>query len=79
MDVYGAIATTGLPVAPQLSAYRRGRSVDQAGDPSLTKAFGQAELDSDTFFDAEFVVGHRATPYRKGQVLHSIFAAAPLT
>ncbi|MGI0862643.1 hypothetical protein ACRCP3_27395, partial [Pseudomonas aeruginosa] len=34
-----------------------------------------------TLFNAEFGIRHRAAPYRKGQVLHSVFAAAmfPLT
>ncbi|MCT0714800.1 hypothetical protein N0713_28925, partial [Pseudomonas aeruginosa] len=27
---------------------------------------------------AEFVIGHGATPYRNGRVLHSVFAAAML-
>ncbi|MCS8378191.1 hypothetical protein N0543_32515, partial [Pseudomonas aeruginosa] len=27
---------------------------------------------------AEFVIGHGATPYRNGRVLHSVFAAAEL-
>ncbi|MGU2104771.1 hypothetical protein ACSEPD_23950, partial [Pseudomonas aeruginosa] len=29
-----------------------------------------------TLFNAEFGIRHRAAPYRKGQVLHSVFAAA---
>ncbi|MBN3968574.1 hypothetical protein IMW75_25300 [Pseudomonas gregormendelii] len=34
------------------------------------------DLNGGAFFDAEFVIGHGAAPYRKGQVLHSVFAAA---
>jgi hypothetical protein len=34
------------------------------------------ELNGGALFDAEFGIGHGATPYRKGQVLHSVFAAA---
>ncbi|MBN3966600.1 hypothetical protein IMW75_15105 [Pseudomonas gregormendelii] len=36
------------------------------------------DLNGGAFFDAEFVIGHGAAPYRKGQVLHSVFAAAAL-
>jgi hypothetical protein len=37
---------------------------------------GLTELNGGALFDAEFGIGHGATPYRKGQVLHSVFAAA---
>ncbi|WP_234463026.1 hypothetical protein, partial [Stutzerimonas frequens] len=33
-------------------------------------------LNGGTLFNAEFGIRHRAAPYRKGQVLHSVFAAA---
>jgi len=33
-------------------------------------------LNGATLFNAEFGIRHRAAPYRKGQVLHSVFAAA---
>ncbi|MCK1887446.1 hypothetical protein, partial [Pseudomonas aeruginosa] len=36
----------------------------------------QADLDRDALCGAEFVIGHGATPYRNGRVLHSVFAAA---
>ncbi|WP_218060705.1 hypothetical protein, partial [Pseudomonas sp. AU12215] len=32
----------------------------------------------DALCGAEFVIGHGATPYRNGRVLHSVFAAAEL-
>ncbi|CAM3374588.1 hypothetical protein PSGE105469_28960 [Pseudomonas gessardii] len=35
-------------------------------------------LNGGTLFNAEFGIRHRAAPYRKGQVLHSVFAAASL-
>ncbi|MCW8080258.1 hypothetical protein OO002_33070, partial [Pseudomonas aeruginosa] len=38
----------------------------------------QADLDRDALCGAEFVIGHGATPYRNGRVLHSVFAAARL-
>ncbi|MCK1885419.1 hypothetical protein, partial [Pseudomonas aeruginosa] len=38
----------------------------------------QADLDRDALCGAEFVIGHGATPYRNGRVLHSVFAAALL-
>jgi len=37
-----------------------GSSIDQAGDPSLAKALGRAELDSACIFDAEFVVERKS-------------------
>jgi hypothetical protein len=39
---------------------------------------GLADLNDDAPFNAEFVTGHRATPYLKGRVLHSVSAAATL-
>ena len=33
-------------------------------------------LNGGTLFNAEFGIRHGAAPYRKGQVLHSVFAAA---
>jgi hypothetical protein len=33
-------------------------------------------LNGGTFCNTEFVIRHGAAPYRKGQVLHSVFAAA---
>ncbi|ROZ75860.1 hypothetical protein EF096_20325 [Pseudomonas neustonica] len=33
-------------------------------------------LNGGTLCNAEFGIRHRAAPYRKGQVLHSVFAAA---
>ncbi|MBW6128565.1 hypothetical protein KZ843_37785, partial [Pseudomonas aeruginosa] len=41
------------------------------------EAIAQADLDRDALCGAEFVIGHGATPYRNGRVLHSVFAAAP--
>ncbi|MNR31505.1 hypothetical protein D3C85_1490180 [compost metagenome] len=70
------VASTGFPVAPGLPADGRGGSMDQAGDLAQTEALGSTELDGDAFFDAEFVISHGAAPYRKGQVLHSVSAAA---
>ena len=35
------------------------------------------DLNGGAVFNAEFGIKHRAAPYRKGQVLHSVFAAAP--
>ncbi|MBN0787330.1 hypothetical protein JTM05_32260, partial [Pseudomonas aeruginosa] len=43
------------------------------------EAIAQADLDRDALCGAEFVIGHGATPYRNGRVLHSVFAAAHLT
>ncbi|MBN0786947.1 hypothetical protein JTM05_30185, partial [Pseudomonas aeruginosa] len=43
----------------------------------LAEAIAQADLDRDALCGAEFVIGHGATPYRNGRVLHSVFAAAP--
>ncbi|MBN0786584.1 hypothetical protein JTM05_28315, partial [Pseudomonas aeruginosa] len=40
------------------------------------EAIAQADLDRDALCGAEFVIGHGATPYRNGRVLHSVFAAA---
>ncbi|WP_205894273.1 AIPR family protein, partial [Pseudomonas gregormendelii] len=40
------------------------------------EALDMTDLNGGAFFDAEFVIGHGAAPYRKGQVLHSVFAAA---
>ena len=37
---------------------------------------GRADLNDDALFDAEIVIGHRAVPYLKGQVLHSVSPAA---
>jgi len=34
------------------------------------------DLDRGALCNAEFGIGHGAAPYRKGQVLHSVFAAA---
>ncbi|MBW6128759.1 hypothetical protein KZ843_38870, partial [Pseudomonas aeruginosa] len=42
------------------------------------ETLGLTELNGGALFDAEFGIGHGATPYRKGQVLHSVFAAALL-
>ncbi|WP_210146821.1 hypothetical protein, partial [Pseudomonas aeruginosa] len=42
------------------------------------EAIAQADLDRDALCGAEFVIGHGATPYRNGRVLHSVFAAAEL-
>ncbi|WP_205894288.1 hypothetical protein, partial [Pseudomonas gregormendelii] len=42
------------------------------------EALDMTDLNGGAFFDAEFVIGHGAAPYRKGQVLHSVFAAARL-
>lgn len=53
-----------------------GDSVDQAGDLAQAQALGAADLQGGAFCDAEFVIGHGATPYRIGRVLHSVFAAA---
>jgi hypothetical protein len=36
------------------------------------------DLDRGALCNAEFGIGHGAAPYRKGQVLHSVFAAAQL-
>ncbi|MBN0786093.1 hypothetical protein JTM05_25795, partial [Pseudomonas aeruginosa] len=44
----------------------------------LAEAIAQADLDRDALCGAEFVIGHGATPYRNGRVLHSVFAAARL-
>ncbi|WP_218060706.1 hypothetical protein, partial [Pseudomonas sp. AU12215] len=44
--------------------------------PALAEAIAQADLDRDALCGAEFVIGHGATPYRNGRVLHSVFAAA---
>ncbi|WP_275942375.1 hypothetical protein, partial [Pseudomonas veronii] len=41
------------------------------------EALGMTNLNGGTLFNAEFGIRHRAAPYRKGQVLHSVFAAAP--
>ncbi|MDG0902391.1 hypothetical protein P6U18_20790, partial [Pseudomonas sp. L01] len=41
-------------------------------------ALGMTNLNGGTLFNAEFGIRHRAAPYRKGQVLHSVFAAAPI-
>lgn len=76
LDSTYRIAATGFSVAAQFPTYRRGRPVDHAGDPSLTKALGLAELDGDAFFDAEFVIGHRGNTVPERSVLHSVFAAA---
>ena len=38
---------------------------------------GRADLNDDALFDAEIVIGHRAVPYLKGQVLHSVSPVAP--
>ena len=46
--------------------------------PALAEAIAQADLDRDALCGAEFVIGHGATPYRNGRVLHSVFAAAHL-
>ncbi len=43
---------------------------------SAAEAIAQADLDRDALCGAEFVIGHGATPYRNGRVLHSVFAAA---
>ncbi|MDC3806828.1 hypothetical protein KGZ04_29580, partial [Pseudomonas aeruginosa] len=40
------------------------------------ETLGLTELNGGALFDAEFGIGHGAAPYRKGQVLHSVFAAA---
>jgi hypothetical protein len=55
---------SGGQTLTQHPAYGRGRSVDQAGDPTLAKA----ELDGDALFDAEFVISHRGNtwPFRYG-------------
>ncbi|WP_415640287.1 hypothetical protein, partial [Pseudomonas gessardii] len=42
------------------------------------EALGMTNLNGGTLFNAEFGIRHRAAPYRKGQVLHSVFAAAAL-
>ncbi|WP_220469414.1 hypothetical protein, partial [Pseudomonas sp. 5Ae-yellow] len=40
------------------------------------EALGMTNLNGGTLCNAEFGIRHRAAPYRKGQVLHSVFAAA---
>jgi hypothetical protein len=40
----------------------------------LIRRAGRFEYDA--LFDAEIVIGHRAVPYLKGQVLHSVSPAA---
>ncbi|WP_220469448.1 hypothetical protein, partial [Pseudomonas sp. 5Ae-yellow] len=42
------------------------------------EALGMTNLNGGTLCNAEFGIRHRAAPYRKGQVLHSVFAAAHL-
>ncbi len=62
-------------LAQMLADGRRG-SVDQAGNPTQAEALGMTDLNGGALFNAEFGIRHRAAPYRKGQVLHSDFAAA---
>lgn len=70
------VLALSIPVAPDLTADRRGAAVHQPGKPALAEAIAQADLDRDALCGAEFVIGHGATPYRNGRVLHSVFAAA---
>ena len=72
------VLALSIPVAPDLTADRRGAAVHQPGKPALAEAIAQADLDRDALCGAEFVIGHGATPYRNGRVLHSVFAAAHL-
>lgn len=70
------VATTGISIATQLPADGRRGSVDQVGNPTQTEALGMTDLNGGALFNDEFVIRHEAAPYRKGQVLHSVFAAA---
>ena len=72
----GRVAASCISIAAHLSADRRRGSVDQAGNPAQAEALGMTNLNGGTLFNAEFGIRHRAAPYRKGQVLHSVFAAA---
>ena len=75
----GRVAASCISIAAHLSADRRRGSVDQAGNPAQAEALGMTNLNGGTLFNAEFGIRHRAAPYRKGQVLHSVFAAALFT
>ena len=72
----GRVMTAGLSIAPHLPADGRGGSVDQAGNLTQAEALGMTDLNGGALFNAEFGIRHRAAPYRKGQVLHSVFAVA---
>jgi len=74
----GRVAASCISIAAHLSADRRRGSVDQAGNPAQAEALGMTNLNGGTLCNAEFGIRHRAAPYRKGQVLHSVFAAAGL-
>ncbi len=73
---HGRVAAARGSVAAQLPADGRRGSADQAGNPPQAETLGTADLNGGAFFNAEFGIRHRAAPYRKGQVLHSVFAAA---
>ena len=72
----GRVMTAGLSIAANLSADCRRGSVDQAGNLTQAEALGMTDLNGGALFNAEFGIRHRAAPYRKGQVLHSVFAVA---
>lgn len=75
LGIVGDVLALGAPVAPNLTAVSRVLAVHQSGQPALAEAITQTDLDRGALFGAEFVAGHRATPYRNGRVLHSVFAA----
>lgn len=51
----------------------------QTGYRALVHNMQPIHLDRGAFLNAEFVIGHGAAPYRKGQELHSVSAAALIT
>ena len=64
-------------VTTQLSADCGWTTAQQTGDCSLTQAVQLADLDRDAFFNAEFVIGHRADTLPKGSGVALSFRGRP--
>lgn len=67
----GRVAAVGIPVAAQLPADSRGRSVDQVSNPAQAEALDLTELNGGALYNAEFGIRHRGStvPKRSGVAL----------
>ena len=71
LGVTGRVVAASIPVAAQLTADSRGRSVDQASNPAQAEALGLTDLNGGALFNAEFGIRHRGNtvPERSGVAL----------
>lgn len=70
-SMLGDVLALGIAITANLAIDRIGVAVEHSGNGALAHVAQQTGL----FFDAEFVIRHGNT-YRKGQVLHLVFAVS---